>query len=55
LIAQFRLGHEHYSRIGERLAALALPAHFVMEGGCAPDASGLNVTSLLSGFGQQAS
>lgn len=54
-IAQFRLGHEHYSRIGERLAALALPTHFVMEGGYALDAIGLNVTNLLSGFEQQAS
>jgi acetoin utilization deacetylase AcuC-like enzyme len=49
-ISQFRLKSEHYPLIGARIAALALPTLFVMEGGYAVDEIGVNVVGVLTGF-----
>ncbi|MFZ5791449.1 MAG: histone deacetylase family protein [Pseudomonadota bacterium] len=49
-IAQFKLRSEDYIRIGARIAALRHPTLFVMEGGYAVEALGLNVVNLLQGF-----
>ena len=48
-ISAFKLESEHYLRIGERIAKLGLPTVYVMEGGYAIDAIGVNVTNVLSG------
>lgn len=50
-ISRFRLRSDDYPRIGERLAALCLPTVFVMEGGYAVEAIGVNVVNVLTGFG----
>lgn len=49
-ISRFRLDSSDYSRIGARLARLALPTLFVMEGGYAVTAIGVNVVNVLTGF-----
>jgi acetoin utilization deacetylase AcuC-like enzyme len=49
-ISRFRLDTPHYPRIGARIAALGLPTVFVMEGGYAIDAIGLNAVGVLEGF-----
>ncbi|MCG6858244.1 MAG: histone deacetylase family protein [Salaquimonas sp.] len=49
-ISKFRLQSEHYPQIGERIARLNLPTLFVMEGGYAVEAIGVNVVGVLSGF-----
>ncbi|MCU4160371.1 histone deacetylase family protein [Acidiphilium sp. AL] len=49
-ISQFRLEREHFTRIGERIASLARPTMFVMEGGYAVEDIGINVVNVLSGF-----
>jgi len=49
-ISHFRLRTDDYAEIGRRIAALALPALIVMEGGYAVDALGANVATFLSGF-----
>ena len=40
-ISQFKLEHEDYVKIGEKIAALARPTLFVMEGGYAVEAIGI--------------
>ena len=49
-ISHFTLESEDYLRIGERIAALKLPTLFVMEGGYAVEAIGVNTVNLLSAF-----
>lgn len=49
-ISQFRLQTEHFPQIGERIARLNLPTLFVMEGGYAVEAIGVNAVGVLGGF-----
>lgn len=49
-ISQFKLDHEHFTRMGERIAALGLPTLFVMEGGYAVAEIGINAVNVLTGF-----
>lgn len=53
-ISQFRLESEDYFRIGERIAKLGLPTLFVMEGGYAVEAIGINAVNVLTAFEQAA-
>jgi acetoin utilization deacetylase AcuC-like enzyme len=49
-ISQFRLDSPDYLQIGARIARLGLPTLFVMEGGYAVEAIGVNVANTLEGF-----
>ncbi len=49
-ISRFKLESEDYLKIGEQIAALDLPTHFVMEGGYAVEAIGINAINVLLGF-----
>lgn len=49
-ISRFRLDTPHYPLIGARIADLGLPTVFVMEGGYAVEAIGVNAVGLLGGF-----
>lgn len=49
-ISKFKLSSERYPLVGARLAALKIPTVFVLEGGYAVDALGLNAVNLLTGF-----
>jgi acetoin utilization deacetylase AcuC-like enzyme len=49
-ISQFRLDSPDYLRVGGRIARLARPTLFVMEGGYAVEAIGTNVANTLQGF-----
>jgi acetoin utilization deacetylase AcuC-like enzyme len=49
-ISQFRLDHEDYLRMGERIAKLGRPTLFVMEGGYAVAEIGINAVNVLQGF-----
>ncbi len=49
-ISHFRLDHEHYLRMGERIAALGLPALVVFEGGYAVAEIGVNAVNVLEGM-----
>ena len=49
-ISQFRLTSADFSTCGRRLAKLGLPTLFVMEGGYAVEAIGVNVANVLGGF-----
>jgi acetoin utilization deacetylase AcuC-like enzyme len=49
-ISRFRLESEDFTSIGRRLARLALPTLFVMEGGYAVEAIGINTVNVLTGF-----
>ena len=49
-ISQFKLEHEDYLRIGAAIATLGRPTLFVMEGGYAVEAIGINTVNLLNGF-----
>lgn len=49
-ISEFRLTTPDYRLIGEAIGALGLPTLFVMEGGYAVEAIGLNVSGVLEGF-----
>lgn len=49
-ISRFQLQTQHYLQIGEIIAQLKRPTVFVMEGGYAVDAIGINVVSVLKGF-----
>jgi acetoin utilization deacetylase AcuC-like enzyme len=51
-ISKFRLEHDDYLRIGEMIAAAGKPTLFVMEGGYAVDALGINTVNVLTGFEQ---
>ncbi|MBA5776243.1 histone deacetylase family protein [Stappia sp. F7233] len=49
-ISKFRLTSEDFLRLGEELAGFGLPTVFVMEGGYAVDALGVNCVNVLSAF-----
>jgi acetoin utilization deacetylase AcuC-like enzyme len=49
-ISKFRLVSDDYLRIGARLARLGKPTLFVLEGGYAVDALGINCVNVLEGF-----
>jgi acetoin utilization deacetylase AcuC-like enzyme len=49
-ISRFRLVSGDYPAIGRRIAALGLPTLFVMEGGYAVEAIGINAVGVLEGF-----
>lgn len=49
-ISKFRLESTDYPRIGARIARLALPTLFVMEGGYAVADIGVNAVNVLTGF-----
>jgi acetoin utilization deacetylase AcuC-like enzyme len=49
-ISQFKLEADDYGRLGERIARLGRPTHFVMEGGYAVAEIGVNAVNVLSGF-----
>ena len=49
-ISQFRLESDHFPIIGRRIADFGLPTLFVMEGGYATDALGVNAVNVLEGF-----
>lgn len=49
-IAQFRLESDDFVRMGEKIAALGLPAVFVMEGGYAVAELGVSAVNVLQGF-----
>ena len=49
-ISQFRLDSPDYLKIGARIAGLGKPTLFVMEGGYAVEAIGINVANTLEGF-----
>ena len=49
-ISKFRLDSPDYVELGRRIARLELPTLFVMEGGYAVDAIGLNAVNVLQGF-----
>jgi len=49
-ISQFKLDSPDYLKIGARIAKLGLPTLFVMEGGYAVEAIGINVANTLQGF-----
>jgi acetoin utilization deacetylase AcuC-like enzyme len=50
-ICKFSLQTEDFSRLGARVAALALPTVFVLEGGYATPALGANAAAVMDGFG----
>ena len=49
-ISKFRLDSPDYVEIGRRIARLGLPTLFVMEGGYAVEAIGVNAVNMLQGF-----
>lgn len=49
-ISKFRLATEDFCQVGARLARIALPALFVLEGGYATRELGVNACSVLEGF-----
>lgn len=49
-ISQFRLDSPDYLDVGARIAKLRLPCLFVMEGGYAVEAIGINIVNVLTGF-----
>jgi len=53
-ISHFVLESDDYPRIGARIARLGLPTLFVMEGGYAVEAIGVNAVNVLTGFEEAA-
>ena len=49
-ISHFKLENDDYLRIGEAIAGLGLPTHFVMEGGYAVADIGVNTVNVLTAF-----
>lgn len=49
-ISQFKLDSPDYLAMGARIAALGLPTLFVMEGGYAVEAIGVNAVNVLQGY-----
>jgi acetoin utilization deacetylase AcuC-like enzyme len=49
-ISQFKLDSPDYLAMGRRIAALGKPTLFVMEGGYAVEAIGINAVNVLEGF-----
>lgn len=52
-ISRFKLAEADYHRLGERIAWAELPTLFVMEGGYAVEALGVNTVNVLMGFEQR--
>ena len=52
-ISQFKLDSPDYLAMGKRIAALGLPTLFIMEGGYAVEAIGVNAVNVLEGFERQ--
>ena len=52
-ISTFSLQAADFSRLGQRLAALGLPTIFVLEGGYAAEALGVNAVQVIDGFEQE--
>ncbi|MGI9199644.1 MAG: histone deacetylase family protein [Woeseiaceae bacterium] len=46
-ISEFRLTSDDYLTVGQRIASLGLPMQFILEGGYAVDAIGVNATNVL--------
>jgi acetoin utilization deacetylase AcuC-like enzyme len=53
-ISKFKLRHEDYLRMGQAIAKAAKPTLFVMEGGYAVEALGVNAVNVLTGYEQEA-
>ncbi|HMT14778.1 MAG TPA: histone deacetylase family protein, partial [Aestuariivirga sp.] len=53
-ISFFKLTSEDFRRMGQRIARLKKPTLFVMEGGYAVAAIGVNTVNVLEGFSQEA-
>jgi acetoin utilization deacetylase AcuC-like enzyme len=53
-ISKFKLDHKDYLRMGEMIAGAGKPTLFIMEGGYAVDALGINTVNVLTGFEQAA-
>ncbi|MFD2206486.1 histone deacetylase family protein [Kiloniella antarctica] len=51
-VGGFELQSPDYSVIGQMIAQLSLPTHFIMEGGYAMEALGTNVANVISGYCQ---
>jgi acetoin utilization deacetylase AcuC-like enzyme len=51
-ISEFKLDHDDFTRMGERIAKLQRPTLFVMEGGYAVAEIGINAVNVLTGFGE---
>jgi acetoin utilization deacetylase AcuC-like enzyme len=51
-ISKFKLKHDDYLQTGRMIASLGLPTLFVMEGGYAVEALGVNAVNVLQGFEQ---
>jgi acetoin utilization deacetylase AcuC-like enzyme len=51
-ISRFALTSDDFSRLGARIARLARPTMFVMEGGYAVEAIGVNTVNVLTGYEQ---
>src|SRR5262249_37978401 len=49
-ISRFKLVHDDYLRMGEMIAGAGLSTLFVMEGGYAVEALGINAVNVLAGF-----
>ena len=49
-VSAFKLESEDFTRIGQAIATLGLPTLFVMEGGYAVEALGVNIVNALQGF-----
>ncbi len=49
-ISRFKLRSEDYLRIGELIAGLQRPTLFIMEGGYAIEAIGINAVNVLTGY-----
>lgn len=49
-ISRFKLVSDDFTKLGARLSKIGLPTLFVMEGGYAIDALGINCVNVLSGF-----
>ncbi len=49
-ISRFKLQHEDYLGMGEKIASCDVPTLFVLEGGYAVDALGRNAVNVLQGF-----
>ena len=49
-ISRFKLQHDDYRTMGEKIASCDLPTLFVMEGGYAVDALGINAVNVLQAF-----
>ncbi|WP_374653363.1 histone deacetylase family protein [Dongia sp.] len=52
-ISRFKLAEADYQRLGQRIAWADLPTLFVMEGGYAVEALGVNTVNVLMGFEQR--